>query len=132
MITRGDDKIHHYIAFKHDDDFDCRLLGGEGRNPTHAYHYNPFAREVFEQLKKQDLVTGKKNADYGWAQGSLSFGLTLYGICELSPSKEGWVVNYLNEQQSEENLRPTEEKDLIEVAVEFCTNLLSNSTTQKR
>jgi hypothetical protein len=123
MLSRS-----NYFAWN--GDFENRILGSESSNPLLAYHINPYVLVVSSRL--DDRICEERHCYSRYGDVS---GLILPNEMELICKKEGWKIILNNgtilpddikeKYFLDDNLilKDTKEKDRIEIAVEFCTEL---------
>lgn len=113
--------------------FDINHLGNSGNLPLHSYHLNPYLialEQSFDENKKLKLIWGRF--------AEISY-LSLDEKINISCKSDGWLIstnkNYLidkkivakfklNQQAHEYWLTETENKDRIEIGVDFINSVL--------
>ena len=118
-----------------DEQFDIQSLGNAGANPLLSYHVNPYILTLKERLmesKKFELWYGRYSNSVGC--------INIKGRVELRSCDKGWQISNVRNNKVTEtlikkyNLREdedcfyleeTDKKDRIEIAKEFCEEILS-------
>jgi hypothetical protein len=123
MLSRS-----NYFAWN--GNFEIRILSSESGNPLLAYHINPYVLVVSNLLDESICEERYCYNKYGNYQS----GLHLKNNMDIFCKEDGWQIE-LNNQTIPEGLKTkynlddtfilkdTKEKDRIEIAVEFCTEL---------
>lgn len=124
-----------YFAFSNDDLWDVRSLEKLNVRPTRAWHCNPYAYVVGKRLDDGSIITYLQGGDDNVA-------LELLKSVSIRSVKEGWQLGWWEEAPfskecyidifakygvdlNEQILRETPERDRIEVAIDFCGELLA-------
>lgn len=124
-----------YFAFSNDDLWDVRSLEKLNVRPTRAWHCNPYAYVVGKRLDDGSIITYLQGGDDNVA-------LELLKSVSIRSVKEGWLLGWWENAPfskerytdvfakyginlNEQILRETPERDRIEVAIDFCGELLA-------
>jgi len=124
-------KKSNYYSWKKDE-FEHEILGSTGFNPLIAYHINPYVKTVSNLLDNNICRECDCNARYSDESCvKLKNGFRLYSKKDgwyiiipdgLSISDELKIRYHINERNT---FSETNGKDRIEIAVEFCKDLMS-------
>jgi len=122
----------NYFAWIPKNDFEIRILDNDSRSPLLAYHINPYVLVASNILDDEICKTGDC-----YSQNSDMSGLVLKNRITLYCEKEGWRIalpeGFQLENRIKQNynigdellLKETNDKDRIEIAVDFCKDLIS-------
>jgi len=112
------------------DEFEYEILGSTGYNPLLSYHINPYVKAVSNILDNTICQENRCYTRYSYESCVLlDNGFRLYS------KRNGWHIVLLEERTISDELRKkynindqnifseTNEKDRIEIAVEFCKDL---------
>ncbi|OAV75596.1 hypothetical protein Barb7_00772 [Bacteroidales bacterium Barb7] len=114
------------------DDFENEILGSTGSNPLLSYHINPYVKTVSDLLDNTICQEG-----WCYARYSDKSCLVLCNDFYLYSEQDGWrivtpegqiISNELKRKYgiNDKNVfKETDEKDRIEIAVDFCNDLTS-------
>jgi len=123
-----------YLSWKND--FECERLSSENRSPLLSYHINPYVWTVSNMLEDEICKTGACWEIYGNPSK-----VVLWNNVKLNSKEDGWHIALPDGETIPEELRAqygidernilfeTKDKDRIEVAVDFCRQLFSQSAT---
>ena len=115
----------------HTDDFELEILGSTGSNPLLSYHINPYVRTV--SVKLNDSIC---HENYCYARYSDESCVLLNNGFRLYSKQNGWQIINPEGQMIPDKLRAkynineqnifseVNGKDRIEIAIEFCEDLL--------
>jgi len=124
-----------YFAFSNDDPWDVRSLEKLNVRPTRAWHCNPYAYVVGKRLDDESIITYLQGGDNNVA-------FELLKSVSIRSVKKGWQLGWWEDAPfskecyidifakygvdlNEQILRETPERDRIEVAIDFCGELLA-------
>jgi hypothetical protein len=126
-----DEMLKNGSYFAKENDFVIESLRSESSNPLVAYHINPYVTAVSLLLKDPEICEESEC----WGIYSYISKIVLKNKFELTCEKDGWHINIPKGQTIPDKLRrkynisvenvlsDTNEKDRIEIAVEFCKDL---------
>lgn len=124
-----------YFAFSNDDPWDVRSLEKLNVRPTRAWHCNPYAYVVGKRLDDESIITYLQGGDNNVA-------FKLLKSVSIRSVKKRWQLGWWEDAPfskecyidifakygvdlNEQILRETPERDRIEVAIDFCGELLA-------
>ncbi|WP_312390060.1 DUF262 domain-containing protein [Chryseobacterium sp.] len=116
------------------DGFDINNLGNSGRQPLHSYHLNPYLTALKLMFK------GNKKVTLYWGRFTGLSYIQVNNEIKLKCSSSGWTINpiadfvmdteiikkfNITEKNNSYFLIGNDEKDRIEIAVDFVKNILA-------
>lgn len=123
----------NYYSWKND--FECEILGNTGFSPLLSYHINPYVMTASKIL--DNSICQEKNCYTRYGDEScliLSNGFKLYS------KQKGWKIEIPSSKTMRDNIRAkyrisdnflieSDQKDRIDIVVEFCKNLVQSNYT---
>jgi hypothetical protein len=145
LTTNNADRSYKYYFLKYSeftsklnyfvwpDEYEIRMLGTEGSNPLVAYHISPFVLTVCSKINNKNVC----DENQCYLQYSGNSPLILKNGLTMTSTIEGWVLpaNFITDdliiskyKLSSVNdyyiLRDNQEKDRIEIAVDFINEIV--------
>jgi hypothetical protein len=140
-ITANYNDYYNLFTWNDDNTFDLKRLGSAGVNPLSAYHMNPYVLTVFKKLKAQESHFALNPGRYRDYIGRLE----IVGIANMYCEADCWELTDIQPDMISPDiveqyglvknndsliLKETAAYDRIEIAVNFCRDLVSTGNNQ--